>query len=144
MAEEDTDRKKAEIWCKRLHVFEDRCIRRSINLSDHVAEARERLKEAKSDGKLKLNVTGLREALHALIRRRDGVEDDGDWAEGIRHELRLLLDSGKDLDNILAVIETPDFCVMLGPELYAMDGEELEVADRNRLHYGRSTLTSPI
>ena len=140
MSEEDTARKNIEIWSKKFRVFEDRCIGRAADLSDQVAVARTRLEATKSDGKRKSAVTELREELKATLRslhRKWGEEDDDrEWAKKIRYGLRAFLEPGKLVPaDIICYIKslTYEIRMYLGPELYAMDGEELEVADRNRL-----------
>jgi hypothetical protein len=136
-------RNKVEIWCKRLRVFEDRCLRRSIHLSGDVSEIGSRLEEASEDNLPIYDVTELREGLHTLSRRRLDEDHDAEWVEVKYYKLQAFLDPGKlILADIIAFIETPEIRMMLGPVLSEMDGEELEVADRNRLYYGRSTLTS--
>ena len=143
MSEEDTARKKIDIWSKRFHVFEDRCIRRAIGLSGEMLAVRERLVKAKREGiGSRVQVTELRGTLRSLRRRAAAGGRDGDWAEETRGRLRAFLDPGKlILANIIAFVETPEIRVMLGPEIIEMDGEDLEVADRNRLYYGRTLLT---
>jgi hypothetical protein len=137
MSEEDTARKKVEIWCKRLRVFEDRCLRRAADLSDQVSEARKRLNAAKSDVTTISDFKELKAALDSLCSDWDDADDDGDWAERMRSGLRIFHDPENVIpaDKIISYIETltPEIWRMLGPELSEMDGEELEVADRNRL-----------
>ena len=149
MSEEDTARKKIDIWSKRFHVFEDRCIRRAFGLSGEMLAVRERLEETKMmlvtevtelrRGTLRVLVNSLDAAHRSLRRRAQGGYRDGDWAEETRGRLRAFLDPGKlILADIIEFIETPEIRMMLGPEIIDMDEEELEVADCNRLYYGRA------
>jgi hypothetical protein len=143
MSEEDTARKNIDIWSKRLHVFEDKCIRRGIALSGEMDVARTRLKEEKWGGTPDSHedVTRLREILRSLRRKAADEDHAGEWAEKTRYGLRAFLDPGKlILADIICYIKslTYEIRMYLGPELYAMDGEELEVAYGNRLDHGRS------